>query len=391
MTADLDCTYVVPSALRWDGEVIKSFVESAPYYLGGLFPEVVDRCVTLKGRPQPALVEDPVEIVARLVADLARGYRDATERLLREHASSRPPPIGDPYDQLVDARHVIPAGPGRFSYHGEFRAKLECLDGLIRSHAHGRRAIEEIYPATVPADLLRRVGYLKSFPHHAFFVAPARFDQGSLQAAQDGQNVAEGEGEAAAYLAEPADVLAPTVCHHSFHARLDRADQKTESVTALNTCHRFEAGNVRSLERLSTFRMREIVIFGDAKHVVDELDHYFEWFLTLLRQWDVSFQATTANDPFFGSSSDSKRLFQAAFAMKREVRLWIPATRRWISVASFNNHSHSLVNSFSIRGEGESAVASGCVGFGYERLLYGLYCAFGASNDAWPESLRPGG
>ena len=155
-------------------------------------------------------------------------------------------------------------------------------------------------------------------------------------------------------------------------------------------CHRFETGKNRSLERLSTFRMREIVVFGDAGHVARELDFYFDWFLDLLRSWDVGFRATTANDPFFASSSDGKRMFQTAFALKREVRLRIPGEQRWISVASFNNHSNSLVNAFSIAGEEDAGLVSGCVGFGYERLLYGLYCAFGVDTANWPKVLRRG-
>lgn len=392
MTPNLDCAYVVPSSLRWDDEIIKSFGECAPYYFGGVAPRVDGREITLKGRPRDRFEGDPMEILARLIADLVRGYRDAAEQPLREHVSSRPFPESDPFQALVDARAVVPAGPGRFSYHGDFLRMMESLDQLIGDLAHSRNAVEELYPATVPTELLRRSGYLKSFPHHAFFVAPVRFEQRSLQVAEKGRDAASGQRAAAdGYLADAEDVLAPTVCYHSFNARKDRQGQAAESITAVNMCHRFEAGKDRSLERLSTFRMREIVVFGNVEHVARELDYYFDWFLDLLRTWDVGFRATTANDPFFASSSDSKRMFQTAFALKREVRLRIPGDQRWISVASFNNHSNSLVNAFSIVGDGDAGLVSGCVGFGYERLLYGLYCAFGVDVANWPEAFQPKG
>ena len=389
MTADLDCAYVVPPTMRWDDEIIKSFEECAPYYFGGVAPRVDGRQIKLTGRPRDRFEGDPLEVLTRLVADLVRGYRDATEQPLQEHVSSRPFPESDPFQALIDARAVVPAGPGRFSYHGDFLGMMQGLDRLICDLAHGRNAVEEVYPATVPTDLLRRSGYLKSFPHHAFFVAPVRFEQRSLQVAEKGIGPSSGQRLAAdGYLADAGDVLAPTVCYHSFNARKDRQGQATESVTAVNMCHRFESGKDRSLERLSTFRMREIVVFGNAEHVARELDYYFDWFLDLLRRWDVGFRATTANDPFFASSSDGKRLFQTAFALKREVRLRIPGDQRWISVASFNNHSNSLVNAFSIAGDENSALSSGCVGFGYERLLYGLYCAFGVDVATWPAAFR---
>ncbi len=392
MTADQEYVYVVPPAMRWDHEIIKSFEECAPYYFGGAAPRVNGREITLTGRPGHRFEGDPMEVLTRLVADLVRGYRDATEQPLGEHVSSRASPASDPFQALIDARAVVPAGPGRFSYHGDFLGMMESLDRLICDLARGRDAVEELYPATVPADLLRRSGYLKSFPHHAFFVAPVRFDQKSLKLAQEGREASSEEAMAGdGYLAEAGDVLAPTVCYHSFNARKDRQGQATESVTAVNMCHRFEAGKDRTLERLATFRMREIVVFGSAEHVARELDYYFDWFLDLLREWDVGFRATTANDPFFASSSDGKRLFQTAFALKREVRLRVPGDERWISVASFNNHSASLVNAFSITGAGGPGLVSGCVGFGYERLLYGLYCAFGLDPANWPKPFHPKG
>lgn len=389
MTTDLDCTYVVPPALRWDDEVIKSFEECAPYYFGGVAPRVDGRRVTLKGRPRDRFEGNPTDILVGLIADLVRGYRDATEQVLQDHVSSRPSRETDPFPALVDARAVVPSGPGRFSYHGDFLQMMTSLDRLILDLARARGAVEEMYPATVPTDLLRRSGYLKSFPHHAFFVSPVRFDQSALAVAQNGRpGGGGGLEEGATYLADAADVLAPTVCYHTFNARKDRGAQATESVTALNMCHRFETGKVRSLERLSTFRMREVVIFGSAEHVAQELDYYFDWFLDLLRDWDVGFRATTANDPFFASSSDGKRMFQTAFALKREVRLRVPGDDRWISVASFNSHSNSLVDAFSIVGGENCRLVSGCVGFGYERFLYGLYCAFGVDIADWPEAFQ---
>lgn len=74
-------------------------------------------------------------------------------------------------------------------------------------------------------------------------------------------------------------------------------------------------------------------------------------------------------------------------ALKREVRLHIPSSDRWIAAASFNNHQASLVKAFGIESKGDTPLASACVGFGYERLLYALFCAFGGDLADWPAEL----
>lgn len=74
----------------------------------------------------------------------------------------------------------------------------------------------------------------------------------------DAASIAElRSGEVSSAALAPVDtVLAPTVCYHCFQARLDRCDQRDETITALSPCRRHElALDGHSLERLTTFRM----------------------------------------------------------------------------------------------------------------------------------------
>lgn len=384
MGQGVDCSYLVPEDLRWDAELAKSLIEWAPYELGGLRAYVDGRSIRVAGMPEMPLAESVEAILERLVAGLVRGFRDLSEQSVDSHASARAPVAADAYEQLIAKGDLVPAGPGDFVYRGRFLEAMRRLDAVLRDHALSLGAVEEAYPTAVPAALLRRAGYLNSFPHHAMLVAPVRFDAASVAQVRE-----DASAQIPADLLAPAtSVLAPTVCYHCFQARLDRADQLPETVTALNPCHRHEpALDGHSLERLSTFRMRELVFFGSPESVAARLDACFEWFLGRLRAWDVSFRASTANDPFFANSSDSKRAFQTVLALKREVRLHIPSSGRWVAAASFNNHRDSLVRAFGISGEGECAIASACVGFGYERLLYALFSAFGLDLAQWPAEL----
>ena len=384
----IHCRYEVPGDLRWDGELAKTFAEWAPYELGGLRPRIHGRAIEVAGTPAAPLAEAPEAIVARMIAGLVRGFRDVTEHPLESFEPEGVAFAGDPFETLTARGDIVDSAPGEFIYRGGFLRAMMALDRMFLDHAFSLGAIEEVYPTRVPTELLRRAGYLNSFPHHALFVSPVKFDAAAVADVRTGREGAEATGGVCAdALAAPETTLAPTVCHHTFNARAGSETQPPEVVTALNACHRHEPALTRSLERLSTFRMREIVFYGDPDTVTAQLDACFDWFLGRLRAWRVPFRSTTANDPFFGTSSDSKRAFQTALALKREVRLHIPASGRWIAAASFNNHQASLVKAFEIEGEGDSPLASACAAFGYERMLYALFCAFGCDLADWPAEL----
>jgi seryl-tRNA synthetase len=381
-------TFHVPESLRWDEDIIKAFQECAPYHLGGRIPVIHGREIrvaTDSANPLPANV---LEKIGTVIANLVRGFRDIRSVPLNAYQSPRSYADADVFAALEARAEVILSSPGVYRYAGGFLATMRALDALIADFAYGIGAVEEDYPAILPIALLHRSGYLKAFPHHALFVAPVRFDQDAISAAQS-LDLAEPANRttATSLLNSPSHMLAPTVCYHAFNARQDAPVAHGTVISASSHCHRFETGFV-TLERLMTFRMREIVFFGDAEHVQERLDHCLGWFEGLLRSWGISFQTVTASDPFFANAADSKRLFQAVRALKREVKLYVPATDRWISVASFNNHADSLVKAFAIEGYETEPPHSGCVGFGLERLLYGLYCAWGLDAAHWPDALR---
>lgn len=390
MTDHRTIRYVVPDSLRWDGEIQKSFEECAPYHLRGLFPQIDGRAISVPLMGELDADFDPATVVATLVNDLARGMRDIVETIVEDHDSARTTLSSDPFAELIQSRDIVESSGGRYIYSGQFLTAMDRIDAAIKGYALACGAREEAYPATVPTAVLERSGYLKSFPQHAFFVSPTRLDQRSIEHVQHGliaERIENATGDSV--LQPPAETLAPTVCYHCFNARKDQGEQRPEVITAVNMCHRYEIANVRELERLKTFRMREIIYFGTPDAVQQGLDDCFRWFLDWLKAWDISFKATTANDPFFANSSDSKRFFQSVLVLKREVRLRIPKTGKWISVGSFNNHSDSLVKAFAIAGQGPDKVTSGCVGFGYERLLYGLMAVLGTDPDSWPWDKVP--
>jgi hypothetical protein len=69
----------------------------------------------------------------------------------------------------------------------------------------------------------------------------------------------------------------------------------------------------------------------------------------------------------------------------------MPHADQWVAVASFNNHEATLTNAYGLTetsAGSDKPTHSGCVGFGFDRLVYGVLCQFGCDSRLWPEPLR---
>ena len=53
--------------------------------------------------------------------------------------------------------------------------------------------------------------------------------------------------------------------------------------------------------------------------------------------------------------------------------MYLPYEKKWLAVGSFNNHLDTLTKAYSIKSKNNKKINSGCVGIGYERLLYAIY------------------
>lgn len=336
--------------------------------------------------PQP---RPDQQAVADFVADQQRSLGRASERVLLAHDSARPA-IPDPLPDLIERGEVSETADGAFTFAGAFARRFTAWDGLVRDLADRLQAEERIVPTLLRTSSLFANGYLADFPHHALFVAPARYDVDALRSiAAVGKSAVDGEETVRENLGAPAVTLAPTVCYHCFESLRDRRLASPHvGITAFGHCHRFESRNISGLKRLQHFSMRELVFLGDADYVARSLDACVDFAVELLKAWDVTFRISTASDPFFLGESDRKTTYQLAMAMKRELQIQLPYDGSWLSVGSFNNHARVIIDKYGIEIEGAEKPASGCVGFGYERLLFALHAHFGLEDGDWPDALR---
>lgn len=374
----------IPPDIRWDDIVAKHFRENAPYYAPGC------RIVSADGRA--LLIELAGDLdgarlsLVALARKIATDLRDSAEQVLYEHdvPKSQHP---DPMIRLVQDRNAIRTGPGRFVYGGQLLSLLDALDRFFRDYSLEVGSEPLMCPSSVATESLLRSGYLRAFPHHAFFAAPAAASRSRLDLIAACTSMEQLERCASNVLSVHDQILSPTVCYHCLEAFAGRDLGGESRYTAVANCHRFEIQARDSLDRLHTFRMREIVAFGGEPGIVSMLNGALDFTTSALQRWGVAYRVTTATDPFFAGAAGSKPFFQSVFALKRELRLRVDFSDSWLSVASFNHHQQSLTDAFAIS-LAQERPNSGCVGWGYERLAFALIAQLGGDISTWPAGVR---
>ena len=374
------------SRLEAGSPVYKTLLESLPYYLGDQYAVSIESDKLVIENAHIGMEAQLTRAALEAFIAARKAHDRVDERCLHSFEGGRALQDGV-FEALVEQGAVLPTGFGKLAYTGVVADVFQGLDHFIKGHCLDFGAQQELYPPAVAGDTLLRAGYFKILAQHAYFISPLKTSLDALRAAGEG-GVLKPSGEM--YLQAPGWVMSPTVCHHCFEARKDSSLQLPLKVTALNQCGRYEVHDTHGMRRLRMYWMRECVLFDEAESaVVGFLDQFMRIMTSTLEGWGVSHQVVTANDPFFSDSATSKRAFQSMFALKRELKLPIPGGS--LACASFNNHQRSLVEPFNIGRAGSTTgkdIASGCVAWGYDRLLYALFCQLGVDVGRWPANVR---
>jgi len=376
----------LPEGLEFGAAAQKNFLEGVPYILGKpckiSITDGVMQFVGMRADIDESLREKILDAVKRSAGTVER----AVERVLDSNLDDCV--LHEGITEILEARGDIRCtGKGKYVYSGDVAQVFRGIDDLFRGWAETQAADEEFFPVSVRTESLAKAGYFNSFSQHAYFVSPLTLSVEAIESAQSGEIFdAEADASVKQHLQTPEWVLSPTVCHHCFESRSGRTESSQQTVTALNQCSRYEVHDTGGLQRLRHYWMREIIYFRpNAKDVQSALDDILKVTTDYLRKWGISFRVSSASDPFFLDSGSSKRLFQTSFLLKRELQL--PVEGKHIACASFNNHQESLTGAFEISAE-EGSVASGCVGWGYDRLILALFSQLGPNVDQWPEAVR---
>jgi hypothetical protein len=224
---------------------------------------------------------------------------------------------------------------------------------FIKTYFNGE---EIISPSILSVENTKKCNYLDSFPNQAQMVSR------HLDGLELGMN-------------------SPTVCYHLYSSYANGVVDGNKTYVMTGKCSRFEKGELNDLTRLLQFTGQEIVHIGSYDYVEDCFAKSVNYVKQIFDYFELDYKFETASDPFFGKNRKLKIRSQKIHGSKIEYKLYFPNEDKYLPVGSFNFVGPSFHKRFNITNSETEDVASGCWGWGLERLIYGIISQKGEDFD----------
>jgi acyl carrier protein len=296
-----------------------------------------------------------VEAVTGLLVDVTRlrpgTFRDITT-LAAGLRSAQRPAVTPTRDRVRDRADVAPRLPSRAAL-----GAMQRIDALI---VEGSGAPDERHSPLVDLEVLRRIGWVASFPQLLMLASPLRRDDGVLRRVG-----AAPASLAAADLAPPECALTPAACIPALAARAGARLSATLTLTTQATCFRHEA-STRPGVRLRAFSMREVACVGAPDEVRAFRESWAQRGLALARVLGLDAELVVASDPFFDPAHDPH-----ALAQRMDEPIKLELVHDGTALASFNLHRGFFARAHDISLE-HAPCWSACAAFGLERWAWAM-------------------
>ena len=261
---------------------------------------------------------------------------------------------------------------------GHLLALFRFFEREFRALADQFGAQDQHYPVMVPRDILEDVGYFSHFHSTSRSACICRGICLLLEAV-----ATSGRLET---LAEPAHVPTPAVCLPCYK------QQRGTSARARPGPHADDAESrlplrgheLSSVEPRWDFTVRDIVFFGSSDDLVRLRSDVMERAMALCRELDLEVTIELANDPIFLDASRDKAIYQRMGEVKFELLFPLPYRQESLAASSFNLHRDFYTSIYDVRFEDGTRSESACMGFGFERWLYGFLSQTGLDPAGWP-------
>lgn len=325
----------------------------------------------------------------REVRRLVTIVRDVTTTVhaVTSHAA---PHDEDPLPALIARDDVMPVGGGQYVFQGRFWQVFQGLQRHVRAIARSMGAREQEAPLFWPIDLLKRIDYFHDFPQQIYMATGVREDYDDREAIatsyskrHDFEAIPVHDHFAASHAG-----LQPAVCDTCYYALRERHDVRDTILTTYGKVFRNERSSSGTLDRLPVFTVRDIMAVGSEDFVRRTIDTLHAVLIDFLEDFGFEARVEDADDPFFAGAAAVKARFQAAAQTKQELRARLPYEDRWIAIGSINRHLDHFGRAFEITTDDGATLHSGCIGVGFERAAFALFCQYGPDVEAWPPALR---
>ena len=292
---------------------------------------------------------------------------------------------------FVERGWMYDYGKGQVATSGPVLALARLIDEKAAEfYRRDFGVVDRHYPSLIDADTLHKCGYFDSHPNAVSFVGNVLEDIDALEEFRRANSCSDG-----ALLPRPEHIhvdgmcLNPAAC---FPCYPTLAGQRIEgeAYSWLGRVYRYESRNIRGLERLYEFNVRELVFVGSEDFVCASRVTALENIEALATFFDLEVRVQSATDPFFATVSAAKKFWQAAQEVKSEIMVPVlDATGKQKSIAcgSVNSHGNFFGSRFSISDGHGAPAQTGCVGLGIERLVLAAFTQHGFDQRRWPDAV----
>ncbi|MFQ5489958.1 MAG: hypothetical protein ACE5GE_04485 [Phycisphaerae bacterium] len=344
----------------------------------------IDR--THQRRVAPEAIADKI---TRVVRSVVKGHTPPSTETFVDRRDAPIPAGQDPMPWLLQQGHVFQLGTGQYGMGPLVVRLMAYFDHLFGELAAPFGPTEHAFPAMISTRAMARCDYFTSFPHSCCFVHHLQEDVDTISAFADRARQQHGTTPSAGELASTDYMLAPAVCFHWYNHLADSTipKQGVQAATAVGKCFRFESGNLKSLERLWDFTMRELIFVAPADVVTRHRQSSMAAWKKRMDRLGLAYTIQSATDPFFVAEYQTRTRFQTAFQLKYEIRLTLPYSDGSLAAGSFNYHQDFFGRSFGIDTEAGGPAHTACTAIGLERWAFGFLCQFGPDPSGWPHEV----
>jgi len=350
-------------------------------------PRISPDCSNLKFDVEAEEAENAQHHAEKLCALIQRSLRNVERKVVyRTRAMSRPIIRGT----TAPGDGVYMAGRGQVMLEGVPLQLFRYLDNALADLEKNWTTQELLTPTLIPADVLAKCDYFRSFPNTVTFACHLEPDAAVInrfRARHEHKTCVD--HEALGDMETPEACLSPAVCYHVYH-RNQGLTLPPEGIAyrVRGKCFRYESSNMREMTRLWDFTMRELVFLGTGDYVLEERQRCVDIIGEFLDDLGLAAEIRTASDPFYiAPDASSKTYFQLTAETKYELSAVLPNEQR-LAIGSLNYHTDFFGRAFDINVEGAGPAHSSCIGFGLERFVCAFLAQHGNDPSDWPEEVR---
>jgi len=322
-----------------------------------------------------------------MIRSFSKGFLEVEKEILFDRSDREVPGNEDIYDEMIKKGWLHEYETGRVMLDMDAARLYDFFDREFVKIANQYNADVVNFPTLISVETLKKADYFASFPHHITLATHLVEDVEKITKFSEAWS-SDNDIDLSGVSEKTAHVCSPAVCFHLYQALEGKKLDGVVRRTAIGPCFRYESSNMKTLERLWDFHMREIIFVGPVNEVDELRLSAMEPVMEFVDSIGLRSHIETASDPFFVNNYSGQTFYQLSHKTKYELRLYLPYKENHsLAAASFNWHQSFFGNRFHIdAGTDESGTA--CVAFGVERWVYAFLVQFGLNPENWPSRVR---